>query len=355
VETAVANASRILPLLTSAHLPSASNHSYWPEMYTNMPMVRGSGFTPYSDTPEPKCFATVSPLDPVLFATIEAHAADEMGLAANPKYSPIEVAQWMEDCATASSTALEEARRTTVSRRSAAFRRIEADVEIQIGLGWFFASKLRGGVSYAVFEQSEDAAAGRQAIDEYRMAREAWADMATRAAAVYRADVSYGSTPMRRGHWSDRLSAIDKDIEAVTDRVTSVGRPDMSSQDTRHAIAEAAGRPGRPLVACSHEPPASFEASAPLTLAVTVLVPEEVSSIRLHYRHVNQAERWKRVEMHGDGGSYTSAIPADYTNSDFPLEYYFDLVGKSGAARLEPAFNTTFSNQPYYTVMRKGA
>jgi hypothetical protein len=106
VEAAVANASRILPLLTSAHLPSASNHSFWPEMYTNMPMVRGTGFTPYSDTPEPKCFATVSPLDPVLFATIEAHAADEMGLAANPKYSPIEVAQWIEDCATASSAAL---------------------------------------------------------------------------------------------------------------------------------------------------------------------------------------------------------------------------------------------------------
>jgi hypothetical protein len=228
-------------------------------------------------------------------------------------------------------------------------------VEIQIGLGWFFASKLRGGVSYAVFEQSEDTAAGRQAIDEYRMAREAWADMAARAAAVYQADVSYGSTPMRRGHWSDRLSAIDKDIAAVTDRVMAVGRLDMSSKDTRHAIAEAAGRPGRPLVACSHEPPVSFEAGAPLTLAVTVLVPEEVSSIRLHYRHVDQAERWKRAEMQGAGGSFTVAIPADYTNSDFPLEYYFDLVGKSGAARLEPGFNASLSNQPYYTVMRRGA
>ena len=355
VETAVANASRILPLLTSAHLPSASNHSFWPEMYTNMPMVRGTGFTPYSDTPEPKCFATVSPLDPVLFATIEAHAADEMGLAANPKYFPIEVAQWIEDCATASSAALDEARSKTAARRSAAFRRIEADVEIQIGLGWFFASKLRGGVLYSVFEQSEETEAGRKAIDEYRMAREAWAGMATGAAAVYRADVSYGSTPMRRGHWSDRLSAIDRDIAAVTDRVMSVGRLDMSSQDTRHTIVEAAGRPERPLVACNHLPPASFEAGAPLRVAVTVLVPDEVSSIRLHYRHVDQAERWKRVEMQGDGGSFTAAIPADYTKSDFPLEYYFDLVGKSGAARLEPAFNATLSNQPYYTVMRSGA
>ncbi len=98
LETAVANASRILPLLTSAHLPSASNHSYWPEMYTNMPIVRGSEPSPYSDTPEPRCFGTVSPLDPQLFATIDEHATDEMGGAANPKYSPIEVAQWMEDC-----------------------------------------------------------------------------------------------------------------------------------------------------------------------------------------------------------------------------------------------------------------
>ncbi len=355
VETAVANASRILPLLTSAHLPSASNHSFWPEMYTNMPMVRGSEFIPYTDTPEPRCFATVSPLDPVLFATIETHAADEMALAANPKYSPIEVAQWMEDCATASSDALDEARSKIVARRSAAFRRIEADVEIQVGLGWFFASKLRGGASFAVFEQSEDMAAGKQAIDEYRMAREAWADMATRAAAVYRADVSYGSTPMRRGHWSDRLSAIDKDIQAVNERVMSVGRPDASSQDTRRAMIEAAGRPGRPLVECNHLPPTSFEPGAPLALSATVLVPDEVISIRLHYRHVDQAERWRRVEMQGDGGSYMAAIPADYTNSDFPLEYYFDLVGKSGASRLEPAFNATLSNQPYYTVMRKGA
>jgi hypothetical protein len=93
VETAVANASRILPLVTSAHLPSASNHSYWPELYTNMPIVRGSEPSPYSDTPEPKSFGTVSPLDPQLFATIDEHATDEMGDAANPKYSPIEVAR----------------------------------------------------------------------------------------------------------------------------------------------------------------------------------------------------------------------------------------------------------------------
>ena len=50
--------------------------------------------------------------------------------------------------------------------------------------------------------------------------------------------------------------------------------------------------------------------------------------MRLHYRHVDQAERWKQVDMQEDGESFTAAIPADYTQSDFPLEYYFDLAGK---------------------------
>jgi hypothetical protein len=350
----VAKASRILPLLTSAHLPSASNHAFWPEIYTNMPVVRGSEPSPYSDTPEPRCFGTVSPLDPQLFSTIEDHAADLMAAAATVKYSPIEVAQWMEDFANAADEALDEARRKTIARRTAAFRRMEADVEIQIGLGRFFAAKLRGGVLYAVFEQSEDREAGLQALNEYRMAREAWAGMAAGAAAVYQKDVSYGRIAMRRGHWSDRLSAIDNDIATLNDRVNSAGRKDVSSQQTRRAMSEATGRPNRPIAACLHRPPGSFAAGAPLALSVTVLTPDDVASIRLHYRHVDQAERWKQLEMQRDSGNYAAAIPAEYTQTDFALEYYFDLATPSGTARLEPAFNETLSNQPYYALLRRG-
>src|SRR5262249_13709350 len=34
-EAALAEASRILPLVTTAHLPSAANNGFWPEIYTN--------------------------------------------------------------------------------------------------------------------------------------------------------------------------------------------------------------------------------------------------------------------------------------------------------------------------------
>ena len=355
VETAVANASRILPLLTSAHLPSASNHSFWPEIYTNMPIVIGSEPSPYSDTPEPGCFATVSPLDPQLFATVEDHAADQLAGAASPKYSPIEVAQRMEDCANASSEALDQARQRTTARHSAAFRRIETDVEIQIGLGRFFASKLRGGVLYAIFEQSEDTEAGLQALDEYRMAREAWAAMATRAAAVYRPDISYGRTAMRRGHWSDRLGAIDKDIEALTEQVRAAQPAASSTPYTRRAIFAATGRPVRPAIDCVHTPPATFLPGETLALSLAVPDAAALAEVHLHCRHVDQAERWLQLEMQASGAGFAGVIPAEYAQTVFALEYYFELRTRTGAAQLEPAFNATLSNQPYYAVMRRGA
>ena len=66
-QDALAYASRILALLTSAHLPSASNHALWYEMHWNMPH-RCRRRTPYSDTPQPHVFGIASPLDPQTFS-----------------------------------------------------------------------------------------------------------------------------------------------------------------------------------------------------------------------------------------------------------------------------------------------
>src|ERR1700722_17972995 len=161
VETALANASRVLPLVTSAHLASASNHAFWPEIYDNMPIVLGSERSPYSDTPTPKCFGTVSPLDPQIFSTIVEHAGDLLAGRPNPKYSPIEVAQWLEDYTAASTQALTNARLHSTSHTSAEFRRIEEDVLIQNGLGRFFAGKLRSGGVFEIYSKTGNAEAGK--------------------------------------------------------------------------------------------------------------------------------------------------------------------------------------------------
>ena len=360
IETSVANASRVLPLLTSAHLASASNHDLWYELPANMPVVLGSEPSPYSDTPTPKSFGTVSPLDPQMFSTVVEYTQALLAGQSNAKYSPIEIAQWLEDCVAASRDALDHARRAARSPQSPAFRRIEEDVLIQIGLGNFFAHKLRSAVLFETYRQTGNSESGRLALSQYKEAREAWAAMATRAARVYRTDISYGAIPKRRGHWSDRLPGIDTDIAAMQAatqaKVESAAQPPQSGQNAARAIQVAITRPNRPNLPCQHTPPESFRPGHPLPLSISVS-PSDASpmpsAVRLYYRHVDQAERWSSQELTSQNGRYTAAIPADYTQSDFALEYYFELEAEKGAACIFPGFNKTLSNQPYFAVSKR--
>jgi hypothetical protein len=56
--------------------------------------------------------------------------------------------------------------------------------------------------------------------------------------------------------------------------------------------------------------------------------------------------------MRRAGNSFAAHIPGAYTGSPYPLQYYFELHSAS-AAVLDPAFNATLSNQPYYAVHRR--
>lgn len=75
--------------------------------------------------------------------------------------------------------------------------------------------------------------------------------------------------------------------------------------------------------------------------------------VQLNYRHVNQGERWRSVEMQSAHGEYRAAIPGEYTGSPFPLQYYFELRRENEAAWLYPGFNATLSNQPYFVVWER--
>src|SRR5450631_4086334 len=178
--------------------------------------------------------------------------------------------------------------------------------------------------------------------------------MAARANGVYRADITYGDVPMRRGHWSDRLDGIDKDLAAMEGKLQTPPTPSSSGQNIEGAIRAATGKPNRPLVHCTHTPPSIFHPGQPLSLSLAVpSVPDAPNAVRLYYRHVNQAERWVSMEMQSGHEGYRAAIPGDYTNSVYALQYYFELQRGTDAAWLYPAFNATLSNQPYYAISKR--
>ena len=346
LEAALANSSRILPLITTAWLPSASNHSFWPELYSPISILPPSGKPLYSDSPAPHNVSAISPLDPQLFSTIEQHAKDIVSGTKNARYSPGEVIEWLEALVRTSTASLAAARASGSSRvRSAEFRQMEEDILILNGLGLYYANLFRAALFYSMHEQNGDPAAAALSLAAYRKARDAWAGMAVRADKVYAKDISYGDISIRRGNWSGRLPEIDHDVAALEAHYGDKARQGASTVGAgRRAIKVSP----RPKVAVEHTAPSVFHPGSELDLTITA--PASVTETILWYRHVNHGERWSSVPMQKAGNVYRASVPGGYTNSPYPLQYYFE-IHTANAAALHPPLNTTLSNQPYYGIM----
>ena len=225
-----------------------------------------------------------------------------------------------------------------------------ADLKLQIGLGRFFAAKFRSGTLYAIHDQSGDRAALEEALKTYRLAREIWSAFAEAAKGVYVSDITYGPRPDQRGHWLDRLPAIDADIAEMAKRLESM--PNVSDQSARvqAAIQQVLGRSQRNSVACHHTPPAHFVPGELLPLVLSIAPTAPPVSVRLYYRHVNQSERYQIAEAAAQGREYHAEIPASYAKSIYPLQYYFELKQGPETAWLYPGFAPDLANQPYFVV-----
>jgi hypothetical protein len=337
----LARASRILPLVTTAHLPSAACDAYWPEIYWNQPMAAEPRPNPYGDSPPPKTFTHASPLDPELFAGIAEHAENLLGGRASAKYSPIAVASRLESLAAA--VAIDPVAFRT---RDTGTRRLAIDMHIQAALGRFFAAKLRAGVLYAIYERTGDRTALNDAVASYRTAAAAWAEIVEAARGVYAADLSASDRFSERGQWSDRQAAIDDDIARMQANIV----PDVREAHAAEAIAQAHSAVEPAAVACRHTPPPRLAPGQPLPLTLTGPPSGPVRSIVCRYRHVNQAERFEQIAMTSAAGTWQCLIPASYTASPYPLQYYFIVSRSDGADALYPGLGPEWLGTPYVVV-----
>ena len=254
--------SRVLPLFTLAHAQAADCQVYWPEIFTNMPMA-DLGQPQPDDTRLPRLFGNVSPFDPQLFQSPDECADELIAERASGRYSPLEVAQWLESIAADAAIQLQIVRiQSGVSASSPGFRRAEEDILIQRGLALCFAAKIRSAVLWRLYVQTGHPGAGDAAIAHYVEGRDPWVTMATRAAGIYRSDITYGSERLR-GHWLDRIPALDEDIGDLRRRRMAAHAP-ADPEDpgiAERAFRIASQRIVRPAVRVQHTPADSFSRS----------------------------------------------------------------------------------------------
>jgi hypothetical protein len=163
------------------------------------------------------------------------------------------------------------------------------------------------------------------------------------------ADVTVGELAWLRGHWLDRLPAIDTDIANMAKRIDTPGAATMAAPQTKAAVAAAIARPDRGPIACSHTPEPHLRDKEPLYIE---LKAPRLGSARLWYRHFNQAERWQSTQMLRipESDRYRASIDANYTSSPYSIQYYFEVGSSSERVWLYPGFDASRANQPYYLV-----
>lgn len=348
VENALARVSGVLPLFYTAHAVSANCTVYLPEIYTNSYLAKENSW-PY-DTELPKIFGNISPMDPQLFQSPNECAEAYLSGTLTGKYTPVEVAQWLENMAADASENIQKARSQAGSASSKPnFRRIEEDVHILIGLAQFFAAKLRSGVAWQLFNLSGERNAGEKAIELYTNGRNSWAKMAERAKSVYKTDMSYGP----RGHWIDRIPSFDEDIADLRKRLETPAKPEKTYTPlvVESALKLTTSTPARPLIKATHLPVICFQKGKPLSIQFECV--ENPGKVVLFFRSINQAERWKSVEMTKTGNTYESEISAEFTAKRFPLQYYFEIQTSDKEAVMYPALAVDLSNVPYFVVRKE--
>lgn len=341
VEQALAPLSRILPLVTVVHGAGASNNGYWPEVYTNLPITDGMYAGHYGgDTMSPPMWGTVSPFDPTLFYVINEWAADVMSGRLDGRYTPVEVADWIDGCVDAARDAVTAL--NSADSSDPQLRRTAIDTTILSALGRFFAAKFRSAADYSLYQQSQDRAMLESALEHNVQARDSWAEIVRVSEGIYQNNMMFGPERSEHGSWTDRLPAIEADVDAMAAVLRT-----LDAGGNGHSRPTVPVRPQRSGL--EHVPPSSYQRGEPLVLAVGA--GPEVSGVRLHYRHVNQAEEWEAEDLTVSDGQYVGEIPGDYTKSSYPLMFFFTVDHSDGGVGLDPGFGADLANQPYYLAM----
>lgn len=350
---AIASASRILPLITLVHTPTASNNSYWPEIYENMSILHEAPRLPYGyEMTGPARFGTVGSCDPQMFLSPAEFAARLQAGRPVDRIAPLTWANWLERHAT--DAMCDMAGATTGGPVPAALDLVRVDVTIQAAIGLFFARKCRAAVLWEYHLLTGAAEAAAAALRHYSLAREAWALTARAGSRVYLPDLTYGPHSWLRGRWDDRLPAIDRDIADMAARIDAGDLTRVTGDPVAVAqVARIEAWTAPQVHPCAHVPPPGFHRDQPLPLS---LVPAGAPrrAVRLHVRPADQTAAWIAIDMSLRDGRHEAVVPAAVTATAYPLLYYFELAGDS-VSEFHPGFTEDLSGTPYYTLRRIGA
>ncbi|MCR8724605.1 hypothetical protein [Frigidibacter sp. ROC022] len=347
-ETGLAFASRVLPLVTLTHAPSASNNHYWPEIYSNIGLLGGAGELAVGrDMEGPVRFGNAPTFDSELFATAREWAEKLLAGEAEHRYTPLDVADWLVDLSEGCEKAVMQSRNCADQLLPEA-RRILIDVEICSGIARFFAERYRAAVWAELFLATKATHLIEPLLDHAKRSVMAWDRIADLSRDIYHDDLTYGPESWLRGSWQQRQAEMRAELQDIEGRRGMRLTKSLAlSTEGEAAVAALKARVPVQRTDCV-DAPETFTRGKNFTVRYNGSAD---SAPVLHYRVVDQSQRWCKAPMTAQDKGFAATIPGDYLETPFHLQFFVSLT-EAGVPKLAPGLAESLSNQPYYLALQ---
>jgi hypothetical protein len=295
-------------------------------------------------------YGSTEPSDHGLFYGIDEFVEDEALGKFSGKYSPFQVAAWLDDMADETEAALDHACTEVRDKTGAEFLAMRVDLLMLCDFARYHAAKIRAAYALARWRSKGE---GNYLADALLLLDSAigyWKELALKGKENYYYDLDFSSagSETRRGTWGDLTGELLADRSTIAEKLKKNG---LEASDklafcyypTR--ISAECSRTG----ACFPEVARAGEALK-IEMKAAVFGGNEAPPI-LHYRHTDQTEGlFHTLEMETKAGTYSALIPGDYVVPEWDLQVYITVQGLSGVCLMLPGIYHPVYPYPYHVI-----
>ena len=347
-ERALAAASRIVPLITTIHMPVHPSLRYWTELNTGWALFAENNLNRMKDYDFETgiTYGSTEPSDHGLFYGIDEYAADAAGNRLSGKYSPLQTAQRLCELAEETERGVAEATALTENGAAPEFLAMTVDTAMLCGLARYHAQKMRAALALAFWRVSGNPERLSDAAVLLDSAAAHWKALADLGLKAYHRDLNFSSagSETRRGTWADLTCELEADQKTMAALLRENG---IEPRGTLYGDYRPA-----PVSGVEADFPEKIAAGRDLKIAAhpSGICPADAAPV-LHYRHTDQTEGlFHALEMTLEGDRYSAVIPGSYITGEWDLMVYVTVQEDSGSCAMFPGVYHPVYPYPYHVI-----
>ena len=346
---ALAVSSRIVPLITTVHMPVHPSLRYWTELNTGWALFAENNLNKIAayDFYKAITYGSTEPSDHGLFYGIDEYAHDVFANGkAQGKYTPLQYAAWLKELADETLKMVRRLREE--ASLQAEMKAACLDMEMVSYLGMYHAQKILSAYALACYQETKRASYLTECHRRLIEAIGSWNALSDLGRREYYHDLDFSSagSTTRRGTWGDLTVELEKDLASVKHLLLINNLPDNDDA----GLADD----NNDLKACEIEAdfPAKVQAGKPIRIRASAVGLQQCTDVPvLHYRTVNQlAGEIRTVQMQWAGDAFYAEIPAAEVSASWDLMAYVTLQQPGQACCLYPGLYNPRYPYPYAVI-----